>query len=143
MRICDWSSDVCSSDLMPDIKLDKIIAEFRDHYTLIKQAPTKKFAHLDPEVNIPSKRSSSSAFMKRFLVSKKYKAISFLIMSIGALIFIFFLLKEDKGKKPVESLLHHKAPRSEEHTSELQSLMRNSYAVFCLQKKKKTLNNTY
>src|SRR3546814_7876252 len=28
--------------------------------------------------------------------------------------------------------------RSEEHTSELQSLMRNSYAVFCLTKKKKT-----
>src|SRR3546814_7381685 len=28
-------------------------------------------------------------------------------------------------------------PRSEEHTSELQSLMRNSYAVFCLKKKKK------
>src|SRR3546814_2975882 len=28
--------------------------------------------------------------------------------------------------------------RSEEHTSELQSLMRNSYAVFCLQKKTKT-----
>src|SRR3546814_6221057 len=31
------------------------------------------------------------------------------------------------------------ATRSEEHTSELQSLMRISYAVFCLQKKKKTL----
>src|SRR3546814_8935356 len=31
------------------------------------------------------------------------------------------------------------APRSEEHTSELQSLMRISYAVFCL-KKKKTIN---
>src|SRR3546814_7708251 len=30
---------------------------------------------------------------------------------------------------------HHHA-RSEEHTSELQSLMRNSYAVFCLKKKK-------
>src|SRR3546814_10635305 len=29
------------------------------------------------------------------------------------------------------------ANRSEEHTSELQSLMRNSYAVFCLKKKKK------
>src|SRR3546814_2128381 len=28
--------------------------------------------------------------------------------------------------------------RSEEHTSELQSLMRNSYAVFCLKKKKNT-----
>src|SRR3546814_6908704 len=31
-------------------------------------------------------------------------------------------------------------PGSEEHTSELQSLMRNSYAVFCLKKKKKTQN---
>src|SRR3546814_10601235 len=31
-----------------------------------------------------------------------------------------------------------KAERSEEHTSELQSLMRISYAVFCLQKKKKS-----
>src|SRR3546814_4534454 len=33
--------------------------------------------------------------------------------------------------------------RSEEHTSELQSLMRISYAVFCLKKKKKTNRNTH
>src|SRR3546814_4517998 len=33
---------------------------------------------------------------------------------------------------------HEVADRSEEHTSELQSLMRISYAVFCLKKKKKT-----
>src|SRR3546814_2012524 len=32
-------------------------------------------------------------------------------------------------------------PRSEEHTSELQSLMRISYAVFCLKKKKQTKTN--
>src|SRR3546814_8123142 len=32
-------------------------------------------------------------------------------------------------------------PRSEEHTSELQSLMRISYAVFCLKKKKRTQDN--
>src|SRR3546814_5587896 len=32
--------------------------------------------------------------------------------------------------------------RSEEHTSELQSLMRISYAVFCLKKKKKTITST-
>src|SRR3546814_7595451 len=32
---------------------------------------------------------------------------------------------------------HHAKARSEEHTSELQSLMRISYAVFCLKKKKK------
>src|SRR3546814_5860761 len=37
-------------------------------------------------------------------------------------------------KKPEESSGEW---RSEEHTSELQSLMRNSYAVFCLKKKKK------
>src|SRR3546814_10207442 len=34
------------------------------------------------------------------------------------------------------------AMRSEEHTSELQSLMRISYAVFCLKKKKKTIKKT-
>src|SRR3546814_4436357 len=36
----------------------------------------------------------------------------------------------------------HKIARSEEHTSELQSLMRISYAVFCLKKKKNKINNT-
>src|SRR3546814_6454265 len=33
--------------------------------------------------------------------------------------------------------------RSEEHTSELQSLMRNSYAVFCLKKKKKKITQQH
>src|SRR3546814_2694182 len=37
----------------------------------------------------------------------------------------------------------HDGPRSEEHTSELQSLMRISYAVFCLKKKKTTKQNKY
>src|SRR3546814_4405423 len=35
----------------------------------------------------------------------------------------------------------HRVERSEEHTSELQSLMRISYAVFCLKKKNKTMTN--
>src|SRR3546814_7646169 len=35
------------------------------------------------------------------------------------------------------------SPRSEEHTSELQSLMRNSYAVFCLKKKKSQSTRHY
>src|SRR3546814_9987804 len=38
--------------------------------------------------------------------------------------------------------MHKEAGRSEEHTSELQSLMRISYAVFCLKKKKYTNENT-
>src|SRR3546814_9512119 len=39
--------------------------------------------------------------------------------------------------------LHRREWRSEEHTSELQSLMRISYAVFCLKKKKHNSNNTH
>src|SRR3546814_9670021 len=39
------------------------------------------------------------------------------------------------GLSPAPLIRAH--PRSEEHTSELQSLMRISYAVFCLKKKKK------
>src|SRR3546814_8517823 len=40
----------------------------------------------------------------------------------------------------VAPCLQHAGRRSEEHTSELQSLMRISYAVFCLKKKKKKMN---
>src|SRR3546814_1292757 len=52
---------------------------------------------------------------------------------------------------PIERLRPHStdpmrnraiAPRSEEHTSELQSLMRTSYAVFCLKKKTDDTNNS-
>src|SRR3546814_10133605 len=39
------------------------------------------------------------------------------------------------GGMPRALQLHRPSLRSEEHTSELQSLMRNSYAVFCLKKK--------
>src|SRR3546814_3959996 len=41
----------------------------------------------------------------------------------------------DAVDSPLHMLEHAIAPRSEEHTSELQSLMRISYAVFCLKKK--------
>src|SRR3546814_5235248 len=43
----------------------------------------------------------------------------------------------DPALAPIQSALS----RSEEHTSELQSLMRNSYAVFCLKKKTTTRNH--
>src|SRR3546814_7691432 len=42
-----------------------------------------------------------------------------------------------------EFVLTEQRPRSEEHTSELQSLMRISYAVFCLKKKKKITADKY
>src|SRR3546814_4639341 len=50
----------------------------------------------------------------------------------------------DRGIRIISDEIYHGLsyglPRSEEHTSELQSLMRISYAVFCLKKKKQTQN---
>src|SRR3546814_2578555 len=46
----------------------------------------------------------------------------------------------DRGRMHLDELLHE---RSEEHTSELQSLMRISYAVFCLKKKKKNTKSQF
>src|SRR3546814_19434507 len=42
-----------------------------------------------------------------------------------------------KGKPVIDADVDNVTDRSEEHTSELQSLMRTSYAVFCLKKKNK------
>src|SRR3546814_3806657 len=44
------------------------------------------------------------------------------------------------GRPAAGSAGKSEGPRSEEHTSELQSLMRNSYAVFCLTKQKHTIH---
>src|SRR3546814_8697534 len=49
-------------------------------------------------------------------------------------------IKVDLGAKPLAG--HPGETRSEEHTSELQSLMRTSYAVFCLKKKKQNTDKT-
>src|SRR3546814_8224902 len=49
----------------------------------------------------------------------------------------------DEGGEDVMGAHDVLASRSEEHTSELQSLMRNSYAVFCLKKKKTTTNTLH
>src|SRR3546814_5079352 len=66
------------------------------------------------------------------------------VISLGALPLSYlppiFRILQDKpqGEDPRPSRI-----RSEEHTSELQSLMRISYAVFCLKKKKHTAINLY
>src|SRR3546814_5128157 len=50
-------------------------------------------------------------------------------------LFVWRRFIDDSGQRGIN------CARSEEHTSELQSLMRISYAVFCLKKKKKTSTN--
>src|SRR3546814_2145969 len=52
-----------------------------------------------------------------------------------------FAAPRNGGVRPLPRRGTTVSGRSEEHTSELQSLMRNSYAVFCLKKKKS--NHTY
>src|SRR3546814_2007471 len=49
--------------------------------------------------------------------------------------------RKARGQEPLSGGDFLKLARSEEHTSELQSLMRISYAVFCLKKQKKHSNN--
>src|SRR3546814_9151327 len=52
------------------------------------------------------------------------------------------LVMTDASPSPIKMAPIKMAPRSEEHTSELQSLMRISYAVFCLKKKKNNHTST-
>src|SRR3546814_6404071 len=104
MRISDWSSDVCSSDLGSGNPLRR----------------NKK-----PKTPAPSITQTS----KRLLFTEKAPRIANIEMA---------------GNRCCGRI---RMTRSEEHTSELQSLMRISYAVFCLKKKKynnkqKTITST-
>src|SRR3546814_8503874 len=113
MRISDWSSDVCSSDLDP---------QFIFHCASFANG------------NVMSDRSGR-AFAIR----------SAAVRSGGAGVSGSYRLRYSRWALH-QALYGHisRGPsgRSEEHTSELQSLMRISYAVFCLKKKKRTIQST-
>src|SRR3546814_3825504 len=55
---------------------------------------------------------------------------------------IYYIYSDDASGRRVRDAMLAAARRSEEHTSELQSLMRISYAVFCLKKKKSHIHTT-
>src|SRR3546814_4272023 len=129
MRISDWSSDVCSSDLL------QVIADSLDkhHGSLIGQL---RLSGLLQAVSIfgfhlatVDLRQSSDVHER--VLTELFKAAKTLFN--GKPVDYRKLSEEDR----IELLRHE---RSEEHTSELQSLMRTSYAVFCL--KNKTQNST-
>src|SRR3546814_6305566 len=103
MRISDWSSDVCSSDLA---RTDRGRA-FR--------ARKRRFHRRDePQCGSVRTGGGRDAFPRR---DRRHAA---------------------GGADAVAARPPDQRIRSEEHTSELQSLMRISYAVFCLKKKKNT-----
>src|SRR3546814_9788914 len=106
MRISDWSSDVCSSDLaLPTEDAAAALDLFPAHV----EGPAAVADPLRP----PLPAAAGLAALDH----------------------------EDAFLQAVPVGGAEAVGRSEEHTSELQSLMRNSYAVFCL--KKKNIVNTH
>src|SRR3546814_6236665 len=105
LRISDWSSDVCSSDLLVRDYLVRSLGEIG------------RAAEDDRRLARACDRAAVPLFLARHEQIEREVRES----AVG----------RDRQFERIE-----KAGRSEEHTSELQSLMRISYAVFCLKKKK-------
>src|SRR3546814_5834360 len=134
MRISDWSSDVCSSDLtlglrkgaeaIALIKASAIIIAVDDGVPLKLSARNQ--LHGTVSALRPGAVNSEVA-----LALQGGNVVTAIITNASA-----EALELREGSAAIALF---KASRSEEHTSELQSLMRISYAVFCLKTKKHTL----
>src|SRR3546814_3476718 len=116
MRMSDWSSDVCSSDRQAGVAADRI-------------------SIVHPGVELPDSLADNVAvadFRAKHELGERPLLISVGRLSTrkGLREFVSHALPQIVASCPDVCLL----VRSAEHTSELQSLMRNSYAVFCLQK---------
>src|SRR3546814_5771061 len=119
MRISDWSSDVCSSDLLQELDRMAFHVYETDETVTAKERPIV-FITSNNEKELPD------AFLRRCFFH-----------------YIKFPDRDTMAEIGELDIVEETA-RSEEHTSELQSLMRISYAVFCLKKKtqKETHTNT-
>src|SRR3546814_2505109 len=117
MRISDWSSDVCSSDLRAAHHGERGRQHrmfFGRHQRNGRKRRHRWLAH----------RKDVRARADHV---QKFDQIIDIVVEVEMALF----RRHQLGVTPVGDV------RSEEHTSELQSLMRISYAVFCLKKKKK------
>src|SRR3546814_10291540 len=122
MRISDWSSDVCSSDLAG------AVIEFLQAFLAPAQVVTF-FARGIKQVTagVRIARGQRLAVVQRLRGNLAGMIDAHHAGDVAALVGSQFGIARCAG-------WIGKAGRSEEHTSELQSLMRNSYAVFCLKK---------
>src|SRR3546814_1341174 len=143
MRISDWSSDVCSSDLTSSN--DRKRPDFSDVLVKFLLRPCRA---LRPGVFLEIALRKEEAGAQRLAPRRILDDALLDVVEAdpfhpgrGAVQIAGFLAVElDEGGAIIERFLlgfHLAQQRSEEHTSELQSLMRISYAVFCLKKKKK------
>src|SRR3546814_996626 len=125
MRISDWSSDVCSSDL-PQAGLRPPAPATPAQ----GQAPESACALSIARQNHSARTAPAPAAVQIRGHAKTCPDPCPLRTPFAHVRRAFRVLLGAEGKREIIQL------RSEEHTSELQSLMRNSYAVFCLKKKK-------
>src|SRR3546814_4213744 len=116
MRISDWSSDVCASDLVKALRQE--LAE-RCGAVLRLDRIAAHFVHIDGSAQ-KRVRLAPDPFVERVVPLVDRENDTEIMVGLDGAAQDFF------DQRPL---------RSEEHTSELQSLMRISYAVFCLQKK--------
>src|SRR3546814_9790207 len=136
MRISDWSSDVCSSDLCDRAALDRVFSQHRPQAVM----------HLAAESHVDRSIDGPAAFIETNIVGTYtlLEAARQYWMGLGEedkAAFRFHHISTDEvygDLEGPEDLFTETTPyapsRSEEHTSELQSLLRISYAVFCLKK---------
>src|SRR3546814_3414569 len=135
MRISDWSSDVCSSDLATAFALRSLdLVEARPLLVVVNGEHGLAGADVaDHEARCPHAARYRGAEPGDKIVQRGLEVVCHLH---GLLDLDPATLVEDLGDpRRVEAHVLGEAPlglRSEEHTSELQSLMRISYAVFCL-----------
>src|SRR3546814_10753510 len=139
MRISDWSSDVCSSDLKSaDDPVELVIERLAEDLELIRQI----FALIISAGREQAERDDRAAGTDRhvqFTDTGRIRIVLVFMMAIAEDVANGDSAKRDLrivGNTPYLAVVIAAAPkRSEEHTSELQSLMRISYAFLCLKKK--------
>src|SRR3546814_4682950 len=133
MRISDWSSDVCSSDLH--------LRENRALHLARAIGNRPRLALDDPEFALfGDERGECRLRLGAGVGGDAEYAIAAIDPQRPAVTLGEMRLPpgQHRPKRTIERVRRHAATRSEEHTSELQSLMRISYAVFCLKKKQHT-----
>src|SRR3546814_6415043 len=135
MRISDWSSDVCSSDLV-NIGSDKEA----DLGPLVSPNAKKRVESL---IQQGVDEGAELVLDGRNLSVPGYESGNFVGPTVFNGVKANMAIYHEEIFGPVLCVvgvdtLEEAVERSEEHTSELQSLMRTSYAVFCLKKKTNT-----
>src|SRR3546814_3654944 len=131
MRISDWSSDVCSSDLgVAKAHADVILVSGHNGGTGASPHTSIKYAGTPWEMGLSEVNQVLTLNGLRHRIKLRTDGG----LKTGRDIVIAAILGAEEYGIGTLSLVA--MGRSEEHTSELQSLMRISYAVFCLKKKR-------